>query len=184
MSGKKEMLEAIATEAVQNSGLNNLSFRTLADEIGIKSSSVHYYFPEKAHLARSLIEKYTQGLNDHIQFIDENNNDLKSKLKSFIQIFVDVVETGKFCLCGMLAAEVSTLTEENRKLLSQYFDYAEQWLTQSLQEHKTQVQSSLAADQLAKVIISGLEGAILLDRVDGTMNRITAQSQWIDSLCK
>ncbi len=184
MSGKKDILEVTATEAVQNSGFNNLSFRTLADEIGIKSSSVHYYFPEKAHLAKALIEKYTQNLVDQMHVIDDNFTDLKSKLKAFVQIFIDVVKTGKFCLCGMLAAEVSTLSEDNRKLLSQYFECAEQWLSELLDKHKHHIHSNLGAFQLAKVIMSGLEGAILLDRVDGNMLRINAQNEWIDALCK
>ena len=58
MSDKKTQLESAATNSIQRTGLKDLSFRRLADEVGIKSASVHYYFPGKADLANSLIEKY------------------------------------------------------------------------------------------------------------------------------
>jgi len=54
---KRQKLEEVAITAVQHGGLKSLSFRTLADEVGIKSSSVHYHFPEKSHLAKALIER-------------------------------------------------------------------------------------------------------------------------------
>ena len=41
-----------AVTTVQKAGLSHLSFRTLASDAGIKSSSVHYYFPEKTDLAQ------------------------------------------------------------------------------------------------------------------------------------
>ncbi len=61
MTEKREKLENAALESAQRRGMNGLSFRTLADEVGIKSSSVHYYFPEKSDLTRNLIERYTQN---------------------------------------------------------------------------------------------------------------------------
>lgn len=184
MSEKKALLENVAIEAVQKSGLNNLSFRTLADEIGIKSSSVHYYFPEKGHLAAALIDKYRRNLAEKIAEIDQQHSRLKDKLHAFVQIFVEVVENGKFCLCGMLAAEVATLSDDNKQRLQGYFDTAEHWLSNTLNSHKDQYQSPMGVDELAKMIISGLEGAILLDRVEGGTARIRAQSQWIEHLCK
>jgi len=56
MTDKRTEIETAATEAVQRSGLNNVSFRTLADSVGVKSSSVHYYFAEKSDLANAIIE--------------------------------------------------------------------------------------------------------------------------------
>jgi len=61
MTDKRDHLQQLAQVHVQRGGLKGLSFRTLADEAGIKSSSVHYYFPEKADLAAALIERYAEG---------------------------------------------------------------------------------------------------------------------------
>ena len=48
MSSKREELAQVATELVQTGGMGALSFRLLADRVGVKSSSVHCYFPETA----------------------------------------------------------------------------------------------------------------------------------------
>ena len=45
-----------ARAMVQARGYNSLSFRELAKEIGIKSASVHYYFPTKGDLGAALAE--------------------------------------------------------------------------------------------------------------------------------
>ncbi len=184
MSDKRTQLEKIAIEAVQESGFSNLSFRTLAEKVGVKSSSVHYYFPEKSHLAAALIEKYTKDLQTRLKEIDNTNEPIRLKLKAFAQIFREVIESDKFCLCGMLAAEVATLSDENRKLLSQYFKIAEKWLATLLKDNADQVNYNIGAQSLAKIILSGLEGAILIDRVDASIERLDAQQEFIDSLVK
>ena len=182
MSEKRLKLEEVATDAVQRSGLHNLSFRTLADEVGVKSSSVHYYFPEKSHLARALIEKYTLALNDKLKAIDRRKLKPRKKLEAFVKIFEDVVKQNKFCLCGMMAAEVATLDEDNRALLNNYFLQAEDWLCTVFEESSEHIFADIKPRQLARIVLSGLEGAILIDRVDGSRDKLRAQRELISKL--
>ena len=182
MSKKRQELEAIAADYVQRSGLHNLSFRTLASEVGVKSSSVHYYFPEKSHLATALIENYTAALRESLDKIDKRGQPVQKKLNGFIKIFEDVVKENKLCLCGILAAEVSTLDEPNRQLLSNYFALAESWLSEVLSAHKKELKLPVEPVKLSRIILSGLEGAILLDGVDGGRDRLKAQKDFVKSL--
>jgi len=150
MTDKRSKLEQIATDFVQKSGLHNLSFRTLASEVGVKSSSVHYHFPEKSHLATALIQNYSNEFIAQLEKIDGRNLTLKKKLDAFVKIFEDVLKAEKFCLCGMLAAEVATLNEENRLLLNQYFQQVESWLTSLLQNGSKEILSDIEPTKLAK----------------------------------
>ncbi len=179
---KRSELEDAAIDAVQRTGLNNLSFRTLADTVGVKSSSVHYYFPEKADLAAQVIEKYTADFEQALQRIDERGLGGIKKLDAFTQIFEDVIKSGKYCLCGMLAAEVASLSEDNRAKLNRFFQLAEHWLKQLFTDHQSAVTSSLSPLVLARVVMSGLEGAILLDRTDGGTARLRAQRELLRGL--
>lgn len=182
MSDKRLKLEQAATDAIQRLGLNNLSFRTLADEVGIKSSSVHYYFPEKSDLVNALIKDYTVTMVNKLAEIDANRTSLADKLDAFIGIFEDVLKSDKFCLCGMLAAEYASLGSENRSLLIKFFQLAEDWVCAVLEHHHDLVKSSMQPRALAKLIISGLEGALLVDRVMDSFDRINAQREFIASL--
>jgi len=184
MTDKRSKLEQIATDFVQKSGLHNLSFRTLASEVGVKSSSVHYHFPEKSHLATALIQNYSNEFIAQLEKIDGRNLTLKKKLDAFVKIFEDVLKAEKFCLCGMLAAEVATLNEENRLLLNQYFQQVESWLTSLLQNGSKEILSDIEPTKLAKIIMSGLEGAILIDRIGGGRQRLRAQKELIQSMLR
>ncbi len=112
MNENRTILVNTAQNAVQHGGLKGLSFRKLADEVGIKSSSVHYYFPEKADLAQALIERYTTSLSRHLSQIATQDANLRGKLEAFIAIFEEVASQNKVCLCVMMAAEVESLSEE------------------------------------------------------------------------
>jgi len=174
MTDKRDRLEAAALDAVQRNGLKGLSFRTLADEIGIKSSSVHYYFPEKSDLARTLIERYSQEFSSQLEAIDKQRWGLRRKIKAFIEIFETVARNEKLCLCGMMAAELEQLDDNNRRLLSEYFLDTERWLISLFEQHRDELQSQIASQVLARGLLSALEGGLLLDRAVGDDKRIKA----------
>jgi len=181
MSKKRTEIESAAAEAVQRRGLHDLSFRTLADEVGVKSASVHYYFPNKSDLATTLIGNYTKSLTNELKEIDTRKRGLKGKLDGFVQIFEDVIKADKLCLCGMMAAEVGSLDNDNRELLRKYFELAENWIVNVLVEHESEINSELKPRKLAKIFVAGLEGAILLDRVDNGLDHLKAQRELIRS---
>jgi TetR/AcrR family transcriptional repressor of nem operon len=173
---KREQLEQAALCSVQQSGLKGLSFRTLAAEVGVKSSSVHYYFPEKADLAFSLIQRYSEGFAVFLKTIDsDSSSSLRQKLDRFIDLFSQTATDDKMCLCGMMAAEVDQLDEKSRELLNRYFVASELWLRELFSTSRHELCSELPPELLAKVLMSGLEGALLLDRAQDSTDRLKAQ---------
>ena len=185
MSDKRKELEALAQTHIQRSGLRDLSFRRLAEQSGVKSSSVHYYFPEKNDLTAALITSYTQAFIQRLHLIDSSLPTLRSKLTAFIDIFEQVAADEKLCLCGMLAAELSTLDDDCRGLLRLFFEQSENWLADLLTRHQNQLSrertGELPAARLAAVMMSGLEGALLLDRIHGPARYLPAQRQLLMS---
>ena len=182
MRDNRKKLEIAALDAVQRSGLKGISFRTLADEIGIKSSSVHYHFPEKSDLARTLIERYSDAFFAQLHEIESQKWGLKRKITAFIAIFEQVADEDKLCLCGMMASEVEQLDSDNRQLLKAYFVNTEQWLTDLFDQHRSDLSCSLSSKALSKSLLSGLEGALLLDRVIEDKQRLKAQKDLFLSL--
>lgn len=179
MKDNRSHLEEIARESVQRNGLKALSFRTLADEIGIKSSSVHYYFPEKSDLAKTLIERYKEELVSSLKQIDTQKGTLKKKISAFISLFEAVSKKEQFCLCGMLSAEVEHLSADNQLLLAKVFNDIERWLTSTVESSRSELNSFLTPRQFSRSVISGLEGALLLDRVMGNTRRFKVQKDLI-----
>ncbi|HJT14927.1 MAG TPA: helix-turn-helix domain-containing protein, partial [Dongiaceae bacterium] len=48
----------VAQGLIQQRGYNGFSYRDIADEVGIRAPTIHYYFPAKADLAAALVDRY------------------------------------------------------------------------------------------------------------------------------
>jgi TetR/AcrR family transcriptional repressor of nem operon len=93
-----------------------------------------------------------------------------------VRIYADVLRKNRMCLCGMLAAEHATLPKEMRDRLKAFFDANEAWLTTLLTEGRAQKQLEFAgaASEEARLLIGALEGAMLVARSYGDVQRFAS----------
>ena len=77
------------------------------------------------------------------------------------------------CLCGILAAEYETLPTPMRKATIRFFDDNVTWLTRVLaQGHSDETLTfDGSPSDAAQAILSGLEGAMLVSRPYGDLER-------------
>lgn len=77
------------------------------------------------------------------------------------------------CLCGMLAAEYPTLPDGMRDAVIRFFDENEAWVARVLEEGRQQGTLAFTgpARHVARLIVSGLEGAMLIARPYGDLAR-------------
>src|SRR5437588_527789 len=77
------------------------------------------------------------------------------------------------CLCGMLAAEYATLPQPIRERLTAFFDHNEAWLKRVLEQGAADGSLTLRAPsrETAQLIVSALEGAMLVARPYGELDR-------------
>ena len=179
MSEKRKEIMAVACEALQKGGVNGFSFRDLADTVGIKSSSVHYHFRNKNELFKALVEDFRDQAAAHLQGIAANSGSLQEALFSFIDMFEGVLDEGKFCLCGILAADQQHLDEELIEKVNKTFMAMESWLKGVIDSYP---QCSLATDSLALLLISSLEGSMLIDRLRGDKTYFTSLRECVTKL--
>lgn len=177
----KTRIETIAQTRVQKSGLKSLSFRTLGAEVGVRSSSVHYHFPEKSDLAEALIKRFRNDIATFLSDITKNNSTPYVSIQQFCRLFMEQNNQGNICLAGMLAAEVESLSEGNRELLNAVFDDIRTWLIDVLNQAKDELTINLPTSTLADVLLSALEGALLIDRARNSEHNLNAVNVLIDS---
>ncbi len=174
MADKRDQIEQVATRAIKQDGLRSVSFRTLADEVGVKSSSVHYHFPTKDDLAEAVIRGYSHAFSEALRDSSRQDSTLVEKIDAFTALFADVVENDELCLCGMMAAEVASLKAPARAALKDFFAASEQWLAGVFTAHRDELRTALSPQDLARIFMSGLEGAALIERVDAGRDRLAA----------
>ena len=168
-----------AERLVQMRGFNNFSYADIAKELGITKASLHYHFPGKAELGHALIARYAERFFAALAKIDEDVPGARDKLEAYAALYADVLRGKRMCMCGILAAEYPTLPTRMRGDVIRFFDDNQRWLAAVLAQG--QVEKSLrfagAPADVAQGILSTLEGAMLVARPYGDLQRFEAASQ-------
>src|SRR4051812_3098431 len=71
----KTMIMDAAQRRMQTGGFGGFSFREIADDVGIKSSSVHYHFPTKEDLAAAVVRRWADRTAENIDKAFEKDPD-------------------------------------------------------------------------------------------------------------
>ena len=174
-------LLSTARVLVQTRGFNAFSYRDLAKIVGIKTASIHYHFPTKDDLGVALIHQYTESMMVALRDIDGQPIDYLAQFDQFVQIFEQTSESSEqWCLAGMFASDVQTLSEAMRQAVTTFFIQVEQWLKALLERAvaANAFQPLVPISQLAPMILASLEGALLTTRLMNQPMRLqeTAQS--------
>ncbi len=156
----------VAERLVQTRGFNAFSYADIAGVLNVTKASLHYHFASKAKLGECLIERYRTSFLAALEGIDRTHGDAGSKLNDYVTIYVDVLESDRMCLCGMLAAEYETLPSAMQQGVQLFFDANEAWLATTLAKGRKMGQLSFSGRPLeaAGVLVAALEGAMLLAR--------------------
>lgn len=149
-----------AEQRVQQAGYNGFSFRDLAEDVGIKSASVHHHFPTKEALVTRLTDRYTERFFAGLDDKSDASGRVAAYRSAFRQAFLN---DRKMCLCGMLGAESGGLPGAVTAATRQFFERIVAHLAESL--------AGTASDprQEALAIVARLEGAMILARAYGTV---------------
>ncbi len=175
----------VAERLVQVRGFNGFSYADIAAELGITKPSLHYHFPSKAALGEALIARYSERFAAALAEIDGQALDAPGKLLAYAGLYTAVLRADRMCLCGMLAAEFQTLATPIRDAVVGFLDDNEIWLERVLQqgERDRSLRFKGSARETARSILSGLEGAMLVARSYGEIERFEAgASQLLASL--
>jgi TetR/AcrR family transcriptional repressor of nem operon len=160
----REQIMAAARKMVQARGYNALSFRDLAESVGVKSASVHYHFPTKGDLGAALARRYTEDGVAYLEALLAEGGDYRDCLRRYIAIFRSALEDeNRMCLCGVMAAENEDLPQAVRSEVGAFTDANVAWLTRLLQERRPGTGPELARNRGA-AIYAAVAGAQLVAR--------------------
>lgn len=156
----------IAERLAQTRGFNGFSYADIAAELGIRKASLHHHFPTKAHLGAAMMQRYAEAFDAALQAIDASGGDAVAKLSRYAKLYEDVLNNGRLCLCGMLAAEYSTLPKTMQEQIRRFFERNEVWLAGLIEQGRKakSLRPGAPARDMARMIVSALEGAMLLAR--------------------
>lgn len=176
MSATNERLLDAAENGIRLSGYHAVSFRDLADELGIKSSSVHYYYRQKEDLGIALVDRYSERFFADVEERAATADTEQEKLRAFCQTYRNALTgSDRICLCGMLGAETCGLPMVLADRVEAFFKANMTWISDALDpdlpadKRAARAAQILATLQGAMMVATSLKNHRLFDDVVGAL---------------
>jgi TetR/AcrR family transcriptional regulator, transcriptional repressor for nem operon len=166
----------VAERLVQQRGFNGFSYADIAAELGVTKAALHYHFVGKAELGEALIGRYATRFAEALDALDAADLTAPAKLDGYARLYLEVLRNERMCMCGMLAAEYQTLPQRMQAAIINFFDANETWLERVAEEGQRAgtLQAGDSASDIARAIVGGFEGAMLVARPYGDVTRFQA----------
>jgi|GEM_PF-118048 Transcriptional regulator len=163
----REQLLAQAQKLIRSRGYHGFSYRDLAAVVGVKTSSIHYYFPCKDDLVNCALKDYSDHARASLQAIDP-----KLPARERLQRYAELMEShacqgDQLCMGTMLAADMLALPEEARAELQKFFRVHEEWIAGVLADGKRDGTLRFAGtpEDTARTVFATLQGCLLVARL-------------------
>ncbi|SAL14202.1 TetR family transcriptional regulator [Caballeronia sordidicola] len=177
----REQLLEHAQILLMTRGYNGFSYRDLSTLVGVKTSSIHYYFPSKEDLVLEAVNTYSADVMSSIYAIDSSAS-AEKKLDRYVKLFGKIVGEGdQVCLCGMLAADIQSLPEDVRHAVQAFFKANESWLAKVLAEGEKQetLRVNGKPDVTARALFAAYQGSLLACRLFHSKVRLDEVTQTV-----
>jgi TetR/AcrR family transcriptional regulator, transcriptional repressor for nem operon len=137
------------------------------------AAGLHYHFAGKGDLGSAMLSRYSERFAEALAGIEQRLPDARDRLTAYADLYAGVLKERRLCLCGMLAAEYQTLPKPMRDRVLGFFDENELWLTKILEAGRSAGELAFDCDprDAARMIVCGLEGAMLIARPYGDLDR-------------
>jgi TetR/AcrR family transcriptional repressor of nem operon len=120
MSDVKTAIMDAAERRMQRGGFGGFSFREIAADVGIKSSSVHYHFPTKEGLAAAVIRRWAEETS---KAIDEQLAKDSDPVRVWTKAFRGTaLSEGRMCPCTALGSASQDLAPEVASEVKRFFE--------------------------------------------------------------
>ncbi len=163
-TNSRETILTAARQTAQLRGYNGLNFRDLAQDVGIKSASIHYYFPSKADLGAAVARRYWEDTAATLEAMAAEAADPLRSLHDYPELFrSSLANENRLCMCSFMAAEYDDLPDAVKKEVQAFADVNIAWLSKVLAAAGVAAGSE-ASEARARAIFAAVAGAQLVAR--------------------
>lgn len=168
-----------AISMIREGGYHSFSFRQIATELGIKSSSIHYHFPSKEDLGVAVTRRYAEIFLSGLGLASDH----KRPVDFYIQAFQSSLEKHESaCVCGIMAAEAGRLPPSILEALSEFTLQNITWIEGALRIQCPDWSES-KVNESALSIFSALEGGITFAALSQQPEHLEQVGNWLKKLC-
>ena len=158
----------LAKGYLQTLGFSGFSFQTIADTLGIKKASLHYYFSSKEEMGLAVIEDYIEGHKTWA--IKVKDLPSKIKLEKMVRGFNSLsAKHNMICPVGSFSSDFNNVTPKMKKKLKQFHFLIRDWLMETIEQGKKEgtIKRSLDTEIAADWFLTTLQGGVQIARIRG-----------------
>jgi TetR/AcrR family transcriptional repressor of nem operon len=191
LTKSKEKILASAKELFHEHGFQQTSVDEILKHSGVTKSNFYYHFKSKEELGLMVLDRFIAHYESEVLLKTLGNRSLQpsEKLNHFyatVKTYHCGMQKVKGCPFGNLAIEMSGGNEHFRKRLSEFFNSWERIIEECIEEgmSKGDFRSDLPPVVVAQLILSHLEGAIMMVKTHRSMEPLSTGSETMMKLLK
>ena len=191
MNKSKEKILASAKELFHENGFQQTSVDEILKQSGVTKSNFYYHFKSKEELGLTILDRFIRHYETDVLLKTLGNRSLQpsERLNEFykaVKTFHRDSEKPKGCPFGNLAIEMSGANENFREKLSAFFNSWERTIQECIEEGmgKGDFRSDLPPGVIAQLILSHLEGAIMMVKTHRSIEPLSTGIETIMKLLK
>jgi AcrR family transcriptional regulator len=170
--GRGDTRQAIlltATRLFLVRGYHGFSFHQLADELDVRTATVHYHFPSKADLGVALLRRFRDEFDWWRACCDQLALTGAARLERFYTLDRGYVAEGRVCPLGVVGVEYTGLPVAVQREADSLIDEVHAYLVTSVTAGRADGSLTMAGepDAVAHQVLAATQGALQLSRVQG-----------------
>lgn len=158
----------LGREYLQTLGFSGFSFQTIADTLGIKKASLHYYFASKEEMGLALLNDYEDSHKTWALKVQDLPS--KTKLEKMVKGFKSLSSKNHMiCPVGSFTSDFHSTTPKMKKKIREFHFLVRDWLMETIDQGKKEgtIRSSLDTEVAADLFLATLQGGVQLARIRG-----------------
>ncbi|HET6593119.1 MAG TPA: TetR/AcrR family transcriptional regulator, partial [Xanthomonadales bacterium] len=130
----RDQIVDTALQLLMQRGMNGFSYRDIAEPLGIRNAAVHYHFPSKAKLVKSVIKESHQALRRSTAEFMAYGGAAMAQLEGLFDFTLEQCESGRpVCLAGALSVDYEELSSGTKEALNRFMMDTVEWFTKVLE---------------------------------------------------
>jgi TetR/AcrR family transcriptional repressor of nem operon len=176
MSETREKIIGCGQKMIRAGGYGGFSFREIAKEVGVKSSSIHHHFATKEDLARTVAERYAAAFMAALGGSRHDGAAAGERFAHYGGVFLrSFRESGQVCLCGILTHESAAVPEAVKVVLRDFIRSNVEWLGEAFAGCGFADGESRAWARLGYCSLEGAMAAAVLEGDESWLTDVTAR---------
>lgn len=166
-SNMREELLTCAQDLIRSRGYSGYSYADVSERVGIRKATIHHYFPTKRNLTATALQAYRTRYKSALLRAEEEFDHALDRIDAYGRLYLSGVEKELGCLCAALSAELQNLPGDLKSGTIDFFREHLDWIERIYERgrQKGEVNANLTNVGASRLVISSLEGAIMMERL-------------------